>query len=115
MRLYNGNVDMSATPTLPDEPETDPETSAAPVFGVDKLGGVHRYDSARDCVIVTDRDGRVERVATDVGREQIVADGKDWHGYVAEKRGWIDCWWSANSFVETFGRLESALEQVSEP
>lgn len=94
------------TPTAQETaaPESTAVDLDAPVFGVDCLGGKHRFDDGD--VIIT-RGGDVEHHEADVGREGV----DRWIGYVRQKRGWYDVWWHADG-AETIARLADALRDI---
>lgn len=98
---------QTKTPTKdePDESTTRPYLDA-PVFGVDRDGCLHRYDNGD--VVVT-RDGSLERLEPDVGRDDVGA----WISYVGSERGWIDVWWHAEG-VDTVARLTNALDAAGQ-
>lgn len=104
---------MATTPTLTPTDETETETSSAPVFGVDRDGGVHRWDDIRSAVVITDAHGRVEETHTDVSLTEISGDGRTWENFVDDEGpGWIDFWFDDS--IAPFGRVTAALEEVDQ-
>lgn len=91
----------------PSPRQAAPETTDAPTFGVDADGRLHRYDTHRETIFVTDRAGRVTHAEEAVPREQVPL----WIQYVDDSRGWVDQWWH-DDFGAVFGRLSAALEEV---
>lgn len=100
---------MSTEATGCTRPTTENSTApnlAAPVFGVDADGCLHRFDNGD--IIVT-RDGDLEHHETDVGRDSV----DHWISYVGQKRTWIDVWWNAQG-ADTAARLTATLAAAGE-
>ena len=77
---------------------------SAPVFGVDRDGGMHRFD---DGDVVVTRGDELDHLERDVGREGVPA----WISYVGQERGWIDVWWTDEA-ADAIGRLGAALRAI---
>jgi hypothetical protein len=95
----------------PTERKDDAPTAVntdAPVFGVDANGCKHRFDEATGDIVVT-RDGEIDTVERDVGRERV----GDWITFVGRERSWIDVWWHDKG-VDTLTRLGKAMQVVEE-
>jgi hypothetical protein len=90
-----------------DAPTTDPNPKA-PVFGVDRRGQLHRYDTRADAVVVTD-EVEITHVEHDVARSEVAT----WISYVGRERGWVDVWWDDDA-TDALGRLGAAKQAAAQ-
>ncbi|WP_135363433.1 hypothetical protein [Halosimplex halophilum] len=87
---------------------TERQIERAGVFGYDKKGRAHRFDSVRSTIIVT-VDGEVTHVEQ-LARHRVV----NWIDFVATKCGWIDQWWTNTDSLDSMQRHQAARARAAD-
>ena len=88
---------------------SDRALDRAGVFGFDRSGFKHSYDSGRAQVIVQDGDEviHVEQLA----RDRVI----QWIDFVAEEKGgWISQWWTVQNASEAMRRQQIAEAKAAD-
>jgi len=87
---------------------SDAALERAGVFGYDRTGAKHMFDSVRAQVIVVDGD-EIEHVEQ-LARDRVV----QWIDYIAQKRGWIDQWYTTANLADATERRQIAEAKAAD-
>lgn len=87
---------------------SDAALERAGVFGYDRTGAKHMFDSVRAQVIVVAGD-EVEHVEQ-LARDRVV----EWIDYIAQNRGWIDQWYTTNDLADATKRRQIAEAKAAD-